>query len=298
MLKFFRTGKLIIREVAIRWFQDNAPKLSAALSFYMIFSLTPLLILSIAIAGFVFGDHAAHGQIVEGIEQVIGREGATLVQTAILNASKPGSGIIATIISVATMTIGLTALFAELKDSMNIIWRVKPQGNIVKALVWERVVSFLMSLGVGVLLLVLLLANTLLTALNEFASEFLDVSISSIHTLNYTFSFLFTFLLFSMIYKVLPDTLVKWRDVFRGALVTTALFMIGNYFIGIYLARSVYSSTYGAAGSLAVMLIWVYYSSMIFFLGAEFTYVYARYFSGTFQNRLIRKIKEKFKKKK
>lgn len=288
MFKIFRTAKLIIKEVSIRWFNDNAPKLAAALSFYTIFSLTPLLIISLAIAGFVFGDAAAHGHIVTRIEDLIGREGAYLIQTALINISNQQTGVIATIISIFTMTIGLTAVFVELKDSLNLIWRVKPEGHIVKVLLKERIISFFFALGIGVLLLASLLASALLIALNDYIAELLNISIDFLNVIHQIISFSLTFFLFSMIYKVLPDAVVKWRDVFRGALVTTVLFLIGKFFISWWLAGSAYSSAYGAAGSLAIFLIWIYYSSMIFFLGAEFTFVYASHFSGSLAYRVKR----------
>lgn len=270
-----------IVDVFDKFISDKAPKLGAALSFYTMFSLAPLLLIAISVAGFIFGEDAARGEIVVQIEGLIGREGATVVQTALKNARYSGEGIVAIVISFFTLLIGSTIVFVELQDSLNMIWKVKPKPgrNIVKGLIKDRLRSFALVIATGFLLLTSLLVSASISALNNFISDsFYELPVMILEISNIIISFGIIYLLFMLIFKFLPDVHIHWSDVWIGALVTALLFVLGKYLIGLYLGTSTLSSTYGAAGSLVVLLLWVYYSSQILFLGAEFTQVYANKF--------------------
>jgi membrane protein len=270
-----------IKEVFDKWLDDKAPKLGAALSFYTIFSLAPLLVIAISVAGFIFGPDAARGELVGQIKDLVGQEGAEVVQTALKNTSDQGSGIIAVIISLITLFIGSTVVFVELQESLNIIWRIKPkpERGMIKGLLKDRVQSFALVVATGFLLLVSLLVSTILSIISNYVSEtFVEIPLYLLDIGNLVISLGVIFLLFGMIYKVLPDVHIKWKDVWVGALVTSVLFVLGKYLIGIYLGTSSLSSAYGAAGSLVVLLLWIYYSAQILFLGAEFTYAYTNRF--------------------
>ncbi len=269
----------ILLEIVNKWSDDKAPKLGAALSYYTVFSLAPLLVITIAVVGIIFGQDAAQGKIVEEIQSLVGKEGATVIQTAIKNSSNLESGIIATVIGFVTLIISATVTFVELQDSLNMIWKVKSKpGQAILEFLRTRLISFSMIVAIGFLLLVSLLVSTAIRALSNYMGEFLSFPIPLIAILNFLLSMFIIFVMFSLIYKVLPDVNLSWKDVRMGALVTTILFVIGKYLIGLYLGSSTIGSTYGAAGSLAIVLVWIYYSSQILFLGAEFTYVYATKF--------------------
>ncbi len=270
-----------IVEVFEKWIADKAAKLGASLSFYTIFSLAPLLIIAISVAGLIFGENAARGEIVGQIKGLVGNEGAQVVQTALKNSSNQESGIISLIISMVTLAIGSTVVFVELQESLNMIWKVKPKPgrHLIKGLLKDRFQSFTLVVTTGFLLLVSLLISALLSALSNYVNEKLvPVPILLLDIVNILISLGVIFLLFALIYKILPDVDIKWNDVWIGALVTALLFVAGKYLIGLYIGSSTLSSTYGAAGSLVVLLLWVYYSAQILFLGAEFTYVYANKF--------------------
>jgi|SRR5690554_3870187 len=260
-----------------KWITDKAPKLGASLAFYTMFSLAPLLVIVISIAGFIFGPDAARGELVGQIEGLIGREGAQVVQTALKNTDDTESGTIAIIISFVTLIIGSTVVFAELQESLNMIWRVKPkpERNVIKGLIKDRLQSFALVLTTGFLLLVSLIVSTLLAALSNFIEKYIDIPVTVLDIINLVISLGVIYLLFAMIYRILPDVHIRWKDVWVGAFVTALLFVLGKYLIGLYLGTSTLGSTYGAAGSLVILLLWIYYSAQILFLGAEFTYVYA-----------------------
>lgn len=264
-----------VYEVFEKWGDDKAPKLGAALAYYTVFSLAPLLVIVISVAGLIFGKSAAQGQVVSEMESLIGREAAVLIQTAIINQNESGAGIIAIIIGSVTLIITATATFIELQDSLNIIWRVqiKP-GRVIMEFIRVRMVSFAMIIAIGFLLLVSLLITAAISALITFLSEIITFPSILLRLLDLSISLSIIFLLFSLIFKVLPDVKLSWKDVRVGAIVTTILFVIGKYLIGLYLGSSAVGSTFGAAGALALVLVWIYYSSQILFLGAEFTYFY------------------------
>ena len=256
------------------WMRHQVARTGAALAFYTVFSLAPVLILSIAIAGIFFGEQAARGEIVEQIRGLIGTTGASAVQGLVENAGRPGAGIIATIVGVVTLLIGASTALAELKTGLDQIWDVpseKRQGF------WyftrTRVLSVGLILALGFLLLTSLVISAALTALERFWGG--EQVVTVVSWLNVIFSFALVVALFATIYKVLPSVRVAWRDVFIGALVTALLFTIGKFVIGAYLGNSGLASTYGAAGSVVLLLVWVYYSAQILLLGAEFTRSYA-----------------------
>lgn len=269
----------LIRDAFKEWSEDKASRLAAALSYYTIFSLAPLLIIVIAVAGFFWGEAAVEGRIFEQIQGLVGTEGAQMIETMIAGASEPTTGIVATIISVVLLLFAASGLFGQLQDSLNVIWEVQPKpGRGIMSVIKTRFLSFTMVLGVAFLLLVSLLLSAALAAISEFFTELLPGSDLILQILTFVISFGVITLLFAMIYKVLPDAEIAWGDVWLGAAVTALLFTIGKELIGLYLGRAAVGSTYGAAGSLVIILLWVFYSAQILFFGAEFTQVYANRF--------------------
>ncbi|HXW01096.1 MAG TPA: YihY/virulence factor BrkB family protein [Anaerolineae bacterium] len=267
----------LLKETFSEWSEDKASRLAAALAYYTVFALAPLLIIVIAVAGLVFGQEAARGELVTQIQGLVGQEGAQLIETMIESASKPTSGIIATTIAIATILFGASGLFGQLQDALNTIWEVppKPERGIL-GMVKDRFLSFTMVLGIGFLLLVSLIISAALSALDPYLTDLLPGSIYLIKILNLVISFGLITLLFALIYKILPDVEIAWSDVWIGAAVTSLLFNLGKFVIGVYLGNSSAGSAYGAAGSLVVLLLWVYYSAQILLFGAEFTQVYAK----------------------
>jgi membrane protein len=268
----------ILKETFSDWNEDKAPRLAAALAYYTMFSIAPVLIIVIAIAGLVLGREAVQGAIAQQIEGLVGnRESALAVQAMIQSASKPSTGIIATVIGLVTLLFGAAGVFGQLQDALNTIWEVQPKPDRgIMETIKERFLSFTMVLGVGFLLLVSLVVSAALTAIGTYFSNLLPGFEAVWQVVNFLVSFGVITLLFAMIFKVLPDAKIAWSDVWIGAAVTALLFTIGKFLIGLYLGKSSVGTAYGAAGSLVVILIWVYYSAQILFLGAEFTQVYAR----------------------
>jgi len=271
----------MLKRTAENWIDAKAPRLAAALAYYTIFSAAPLLIIVVGIAGLVFGQDAAEGRIVHEIDGLVGREGATFIQTLLQNSRRENDGVIAAIVGFVTLIVGATGAFIELQDALNTVWGVKPKpGRGIKGMLRDRLLSFAMVLGIGFLLLVLLVLSAAIAALSDFVGRhFTDTAnVAIIQIVNMVMSLFFVTFVFAMIYKVLPDVRIDWSDVMIGAVITSVLFTAGKYLIGLYLGQSSISSTYGAAGSLAVLFVWVYYSSLILFFGAEFTQVYANRF--------------------
>jgi membrane protein len=267
----------LFQETFKEWSEDKASRLAAALAYYTIFSIAPLLIIVIAIAGAVFGEEAARGQIVGQIQGLVGIEGAKFLESAIQNANQPKTGAIASIISIVVLLVGATGLFTELQDAMNTIWEVKPKpGRSVTNIIRLRVLSFAMVIGIGFLLLVSLVISTALTTLVTYFSNLLPGVDFLWQIVNFLLSFAITTVLFGLIFKVLPDVKIAWSDVLVGASLTSVLFSIGRFLLGQYLGNGSFGSAYGAAGSLVVILAWVNYAAQILFFGAEFTQVYAR----------------------
>ena len=281
----------LFKETLSEWSNDKAPRLGASLAFYTLLSLAPLVIVVVAVAALAYGQKAAQGQLVWEIRDLVGPDGASEIQALIQGAYKPATGVIATVLGVLTLAFGASSVVVELRDALNTIWHV-PAGSggaglaSIFRMAKERFYSFGLVLGVGFLLLVSLILNAWIAAMGRFFGTFLPASESILHIGTFLLSFLVITFLFAAIYKVLPDVYLKWSDVAVGASVTSLLFTIGKHLIGIYLGKASFGSTYGAAGSLVLVLVWVYYSAQLFFLGAEFTKVYTRTFGSQFRNKL------------
>ncbi|MBE9129449.1 MULTISPECIES: YihY/virulence factor BrkB family protein [unclassified Coleofasciculus] len=267
----------LLKETFGEWQEDKASRLAASLAYYTVFSLAPLLIIAIAIVGAIFGEEAAKGEIVGQIQGLVGNEGAQAIEAAIKNANQPNVSSVASLISVFVLLFGASGVFAQLQDALNTIWevRVKP-GRGIKGFIKKRLLSFGAVLGIGFLLLVSLVLSAVLSALSHMMSGLIPGAEWLWQILNFVISFGVVTLLFAMMYKFLPDVKIAWDDVWIGAIITALLFTVGKFALGFYLGQGSFGSTYGAAGSLVIILAWVYYSAQILFFGAEFTQVYAR----------------------
>jgi membrane protein len=273
-----RWRKLII-DTVISWNDHDASTQSAALAFYTMFSLAPLLVVVIALFGLVFGDEAVRREILTEFQDWMGKDAASLspVQAILRTAPELNTNHLrlAGVLGILTLIFGASGVFVQLQQSLNRIWGVaaKPGAALTK-LLRKRLLSFAVVLGIGFLLTVSLIMSTALTALGDFLERRYHLPVALLHALNILASFLLVTLLFAFIYRLLPDVKLAWRDVFLGAVVTSVLFGVGKTLIGFYLGRDGAASAYGAAGSLVMLLSWVYYSSLVFLLGAEFTRVY------------------------
>ncbi|MGI4849234.1 MAG: YihY/virulence factor BrkB family protein [Janthinobacterium lividum] len=259
------------------WSDDKASSMGAALAYYTMFSLAPLLLIVISVAGLVFGADAARGEIFLQLKGLMGAEGALAVQGLLESVSKPSEGITGAITGVVLLVVGATTVFGELQDDLDRIWKApeRASGGGIWGLLRARVLSFGMILGIGFLLTVSLVLSAMLAALGKFwGSMFMGWEIV-LHIVNLVFSLVFVTVVFAMIYKIMPRVRIAWRDVWIGAAVTAFLFAIGKFLIGMYIGKSGVTSGFGAAGSVVVVLVWVYYSAQIFLLGAEFTQVYS-----------------------
>lgn len=258
------------------FYADRAATMGAAIAFYTIFSIAPLLILVVAVAGLAFGQEAAHGAIEQELSELVGEESAKAIQAAIASARDIGSGILATIIGLFTLLIGATTVFAELQSALNVIWRAPPRAESTAwQLVRVRLLSLSLIAGIGFLLLVSLVISALLSAFGSYIGRSLPGWETFLDLLNFAISFAVTTVLFGLIYRILPDVWIAWRDVLFGAAITALLFTVGKYLIGLYIGHSATASSYGAAGAFVVVLIWVYYSAQIFLFGAEIAHAYA-----------------------
>ena len=274
----------ILKDGFLRWWDHNPFELAAALAYYTIFSLTPLLTIAIAIAALAFGQDAAQRQIVGGLAELIGETSAKAIQEVLRAAATTNkqSGALAATIGAGLLLLGAIAVVAQLQQSLNFIWEVKVRSSSGwRQLIRDRLFSLALVLAIGFLLLVSLVVSTVLSAVTTYFSEYYQVSGIIWQTLDGVVSFVFVTVLFGLIYKILPDVQLTWRDVAIGATITSLLFTLGKFLIGFYLGHATIASTYGAAGSFVTLLVWVYYSAAIFFYGAEITKVYAtRYGSG------------------
>jgi len=266
----------LLKDAASSWSADYAPSMGAALSYYTLFSIAPLLLIVIAIAGLIFGEQAARGEIFGQLAGLIGADGAKAVEGLLQAADRPTQGTIATIVGVITLLVGATTVFGELQNALDRIWRAPARDKVTGGwnLVRTRLLSFGMVLGIAFLLTVSLVVSAAISALGKWwgAAEIIA------HVLELLLSFGLTTVLFALIYKFIPRVHVGWHDVWIGAAVTAALFAVGKFLIGLYLGKSSVGSAFGAAGSLVVLMVWVYYSAQIFLFGAEFTWVYAHEF--------------------
>ncbi|MBK7984594.1 MAG: YihY/virulence factor BrkB family protein [Candidatus Competibacteraceae bacterium] len=267
----------LLKETYKSWDEDRAPRLAAALAYYTIFALAPLLIIAIAVAALFFDEAHVRHSILTELGGLIGKNGQQALEMMIDGARKPTTGLIATAIGVVTLLVAAGGLFGQLQDALNTIWEVQPKpGRGIWGMLRDRFFSFAMVLGSGFLLLVTLLISTALAAVGQWAVGTAYGETQMWRAISFVVSFGVTTVLFAMIFKILPDAKVRWRDVWIGAAATAALFSLGRFLIGWYLGQAATESTYGAAGSLVALLIWIYYSTQILFLGAEFTQVYAR----------------------
>jgi membrane protein len=272
-------GWSLIKQTLAEWNEDKVPQLGAALAFYTALSIAPLLVISLAIAAMIFGEDAARGEIQNQMQSMVGDEGAKAIEEMIASANKPTTGTVATVLSVITLLFGASGVFGQLQQSLNTIWEVQPKpGRGVIGMIRDRFLSFAMVFGIIFLLLVSLIISAVMASL----ATVMDRMPDSLHWLSQAVhvgvSFAVITLLFAMMFKYLPDVKIAWTDVWLGAAITAALFTIGKFAIGLYLGHSSMASSYGVAGSFVVLLVWVYYSAQILFLGAEFTQVYANQF--------------------
>ena len=269
----------LIKETVKEWSEDNAARLAAALAYYTIFSVPPLLIIVLAIAGQVFDQEVAQQQLLNQVVSLVGSGGeavGTALETILDNVSRPEGSLIAIIIGIITLFFGASGVFGELHGALNTIWEVTPRGGRgILGTIKDRFFSFTMVLGIGFLLLVSLILSTTLSVVGDFFTGLWPGTVILMQIFNQIVSFGVITVLFALIYKVIPDVEIGWRDVGIGAAATALLFTLGKYLIGLYLGNTAVASTYGAAGSLIVILVWVFYSAQILFLGAEFTQVYA-----------------------
>jgi membrane protein len=274
----------ILKQSFFDFIDNKVVKLSAALAFYTIFSLPAMLIIVISVSDIFYGRAAIEGTLYHQISEFVGNEAALQIQQTIRGAALSQGSYFATIVGIITLLFGATSVFSEIQDSINYIWKLKPKpkkGKGFLKLIVNRLLSFSLVISLGFLLLVSLLINGLMDAfINRLTHMFPDLTVIAVYSFNVLLTFGITSLLFGMIFKVLPDARISWKHVRAGAFTTAILFMLGKFLIGYYLGHSKLSSTYGTAGSVIVMLLWVYYSAMILYFGAVFTHVYAAH-SGT-----------------
>lgn len=272
-----REWKRLLLETWTEFNNDNAPRLGAALAYYTMLSLAPLLILIIAIAGLVLGEQAARGQLMYQVSDLVGTEGGAAVQQMVENARQPASGIVASLFGFLVLIFGASTVASELRASLNQIWNKQPeQGAGIRKMITERSYALAVVLGCGFLLLVSLIVSSGIAAAGTYVADRLPMPEIVLQGLNILAGIVVITGVFAVLFKYLPDVKIEWRDVLLGAAFTSVLFALGRFLIGLYLGKASFGSTYGAAGSLVIVLVWIYYSSQIFFFGAEFTQVYAR----------------------
>ena len=271
-----RQLKQLLRSAVGAWIDDRAASMGAALAYYTLFSMAPLLLIALSVAGMVFGVEAARGEVFAQLRGVVGDGGAAAVEQLLESVDRPGGGPLATLLGVGLMLVGATTVFAELQDALDRIWRApgRPPGGMW-ALLRARVLSFGLILGLGFLLLVSMLFSAALAAVQRWWGAWLADWSLLLQIVNQLSGFVLVTVMFAMIYKLMPRVRIRWADVWVGAVVTAALFSIGRMLIGAYLATGAVASGFGAAGSLVAVLVWVYYSAQIFLLGAEFTWAWA-----------------------
>ncbi|ARP83604.1 ribonuclease BN [Bordetella genomosp. 8] len=271
--QFFSLAKKAVNA----WLDDYAPSMGAAIAFYTVFSLAPLVIIVIAVAGFFWGREAVQGQLFEQINALVGADGAKAVESVVQGAQAPAQGIFATIVSVVVLLVGSTTVFAELQSALDRIWEVPAAEK--QSGIWNTIRARLLSLGLvlalAFLLMVSLIVSAVLAAMGSWASGMMPGWEIMLQAINIVVALAIMTVLFAMIYRFMPRASVAWRDVWTGAFVTAVLFEIGKFLIGLYVGKASVASSYAAAGSLVVVLIWVYYAAQVFLLGAEFTWVYA-----------------------
>jgi membrane protein len=268
----------ILKTTFAAWNKHEAPRLGAALAFYTILSLSPLVIIVVALAGVIFSRSTAQAHILSQVQGMIGVEGGKAMESMLANAQKPAAGILGTIVGLLSLLFGASGVFTELRSALNLIWEVNPENTSgVVALLRERFFSFGMVLSIGFLLLVSLVVSTILAAVGKFFGGLLPIPSPVLAVLNFLLSYIGVAVLFGLIFRFVPEAKVRWVNVWLGALATALFFTIGKTVIGLYLGKSSLGSAYGAAGSVIVVIVWVYYSAQIFFFGAEFTHAYSEH---------------------
>jgi membrane protein len=258
------------------WLDDYAPSMGAALAYYTVFSIAPLLIIVIAVAALIFGQDAAHAAILDQARGMIGENGAKAIEGMLASAQEPKRGLLAGTLGILAVVIGATSVFAELETNLNRIWKVEPEkGSGLWHFIHKRLLSIGMVLAIGFLLIISLVVSAMIAVWGKYWSGWFDGLEALYHAVNFVVSVVVISVLFAMIYRFMPRVAIRWGDVWIGAFVTSLLFSLGKFLIELYIGKSGLESTYGAAGALVVLLVWVYYSAQIFLLGAEFTKVYA-----------------------
>jgi membrane protein len=269
----------LLKETGKDFVDDNATSLAGSLAYFTLLSLAPLIVIALAIAGLAVDQEATRDQLSEQLGAVVGPQGASAVDAIVENARTPSAGIVSSVLGVVVLLFGASGVFGELQSALNKIWEVEPKpGRGLWGTIRDRLFSFAMVMGVAFLLLVSLLLSTALAAVGRFLEQSLPGGEPLWQVVNFVLSLSIVSALFAVTFKVVPDAKVRWRDVWMGAVVTAFLFSVGKFLIGLYLGKSSVASSYGAAGSLVLLVIWVYYSAAILFLGAEFTQVYAKRF--------------------
>lgn len=279
MREKLKTVLSVLKQTFQEWSDDKAPRLGAALAFYTIFSIAPLFIIVIAVAGLWFGQKAAHDQVLAEISGLVGQQGGEMIGGMLEAANKPKQGILASVFGIVMLVFGATGVFVQLQDALNTIWEVKPKpGRGIWGFIRQRLLSLSMVFGIGFMLLVSLVLSAGLAAAGKWFEGAMPGGEGVWLALNFVISFVVIAALFTLMFKYLPDVKIGWRDVWLGGALTALMFTLGKFALGMYLGRSTATSAYGAAGSLVVLLLWVYYSAQILFFGAEFTQVYANRF--------------------
>jgi membrane protein len=278
-VRFFHTLKSMLHQAGAAWFSDNAPRMGAALAFYTLFSLVPVLIVATSVAGFVFGERAAQREIVKEFGALMGAQGEGAIKLIIESTARPELGWVATTLGLLAIILGASGAFNELQDALNIIWKVdRSKSSFWLETLGQRFFSLGLVVAIGFLLLVSLVITTFLSFGERILNAEVPLSPVLLQSVNFIFSWAVATFLFALILKIVPDTKIRWKDVWMGAAFTSLLFTVGKVVIGYYLGHSELVAAYGAAGSLAVFLIWIYYSAQILLFGAELSHVYANRF--------------------
>ncbi len=278
-MKKLQTIYRLLTEVISIWIAGNASSMGAAVAYYTIFAIAPLFIFVLALAGLLFGQEAAHRELFGQISSLVGSSGGEAIQATVAAANRPKAGAVATVIALITLFVGAGSVFIQLQSSLNAIWNVRPKsGSGLRHFVTNRLLSFATLLGIGFLLLVSLVISATLAAAGKFMSGVIPAEQAVWHIVDFVVSLALITLLFAMIFKILPDVIIAWRDVWIGGFITALLFALGKFLLGFYLGRSAFATAYGAAGSLVVVLLWVYYSAQILLFGAAITRVWTNHF--------------------
>jgi membrane protein len=265
----------MIKETVFGFIEDDALSRGAAMAFYAVTSLAPIMLIVVAIAGLAFGEEAARNALTGQFQSLMGKQSADLLQSAIQSVGKTSSGVLGTIVGIVTLVATASGVFGEMQSALNVIWKAEPTETVLTRLIRARIISLGLVAALGFLMIVSLVVSAALTALGGMINAAIPFGQYVLYTVNAVMSFVMITLLFGAIYKILPDKRLEWGDVMVGAIVTSLLFAAGKSLIGLYLGSSAVASTYGAAGGLILILLWTYYSSQVFLLGAEFTKVYA-----------------------